>query len=120
MEEQDDQGDEGQRGGTGDARRRDLGEGLCVFEHPVLLLSQSLSGQLRTNQVPDGLIVFIQPIKLQREETASIKLYTAGMLIQLLSLSDATGNGVNSIPLAICQCSCLRHTYIPVTCGASC
>lgn len=69
VKESDSESNEGQRGGTHRRRRSRLHEGLCMFEHPVLLLLESLLVQFRTHQPPYGLIVFIQPLKLEGEQT---------------------------------------------------
>lgn len=69
VEESDGQGDESQRGGADGLRRSRLHEGLCVFEHPLLLLVKSLIVQLSTQQLPDCLVVIIQPLKLKQEKT---------------------------------------------------
>lgn len=64
MEESEDQSDEDERGGA-DATRRG-GEGLCVFEHPVLLICEPLFVQLRAHHLPNGLVVTVEPVQLKR------------------------------------------------------
>lgn len=64
MEESEDQSDEDERGGA-DATGRG-GEGLCVFEHPVLLIREPLFVQLRAHYLPNGLVVTVEPVQLKR------------------------------------------------------
>lgn len=64
MEESEDQSDGDERGGADTTGRG--GEGLCVFEHPVLLILEALSVQLRAHHLPNGVVVSVEPAQLKR------------------------------------------------------